>query len=60
MFTHIKMNQILNGNGIHSVYAAIKNASVAMQKTSAEKPEGSGSIIATASSKNYAEIWTFT
>lgn len=32
-----------------SVFAAIKYASEAMQKTSAEKPAGSGSIIATAS-----------
>jgi hypothetical protein len=32
-----------------SVYAAIKYASEAMQKTSTEKPKGGGSIIATAS-----------
>jgi len=33
----------------YSVYAAIKYASEAMEKTSAEKPTSSGSIIATAS-----------
>jgi hypothetical protein len=35
-----------------SVYAAIKYASEAMEKTSAEKPVGGGSIIATASGKS--------
>lgn len=37
----------------YSVYAAIKYASEAMEKTSGEKPVGSGSIIATASGTRF-------